>query len=183
VADGIREKGIKEFTWKLHLPHREHEAWIGLVKAGFGNMNEPVMINGRSVSPLAVLNAVIERNIAENQDSIPTQESHEIHFAIGVGVKGGVRREVRCDVIVHPNAMYGSYVDACTSMNASIAAQLVIVQPPKPGVWAPEEYFEVEPYIEELRKRHFEVSVTTRDLDTKDAKAVVEDLARRINAT
>jgi saccharopine dehydrogenase-like NADP-dependent oxidoreductase len=182
LADGIREKGIKEFTWKLHLPHREHEAWVGLVKAGFGNMTEPVEVNGQSVSPLAVLNAVIMRNIDDNRDRIPAQESHEIHFAIGVGVKNGVRQEVRCDVIVHPHEIYAPYVDACTSMNASIAAQLVLVQPQKPGVWAPEEYFEVEPYIAELKKRQFDVSVTTRDLDTKGARAIVEDLARRANA-
>ena len=42
LADGIRQKGIREFTWKLHLPHREHEAWIGLVKAGFGDFDDPV---------------------------------------------------------------------------------------------------------------------------------------------
>ena len=37
--------------------------------------------------------------------------------------------------------MYEPYVDACTSMNASIAAQLIQNNPRKPGVWAPEEYF------------------------------------------
>lgn len=26
LAEGIREKGIQEFTWKLHLPQREHKA-------------------------------------------------------------------------------------------------------------------------------------------------------------
>lgn len=182
VADGIREKGIKEFTWKLHLPHREHEAWVALVKAGFGNMNDPVSVDGQSISPLSVLNAVIARNIDDNRNRIPEQESHEIHFAIGLGTRGGVRQQVRCDVIVRPHEMYGPYTDACTSMNASIAAQLVLVQAPKPGVWAPEEYFEVQPYIAELEKRHFEVSITTRDLDTANAEAVVENLARRASA-
>jgi len=179
VADGIREKGIQEFTWKLHLPHREHEAWLGLVKAGFGNMNEPLTVNGQNVTPIAVLNAVIARNIEQNRHRIPEQQSHEIHFAIGVGTKDGVRQEVRCDVMVHPNEMYGPYVDACTSMNASIAAQLLLVQAKKPGVWAPEEYIEVQPYIAELEKRHFEVSVSTRNLDVEGAEPVVEDLTGR----
>ena len=49
LADGIREKGIREFTWKLHLPHREHEAWVGLVKAGFGDFDDPVTVGGASV--------------------------------------------------------------------------------------------------------------------------------------
>lgn len=34
LADGIREKGIREFTWRLHLPRREQ------VKAGFGQAPE-----------------------------------------------------------------------------------------------------------------------------------------------
>ena len=55
LADGIREKGIREFTWKLHLPHREHEAWVGLVKAGFGDFDDPVTVGGASVRPLDVL--------------------------------------------------------------------------------------------------------------------------------
>ena len=55
LADGIREKGIREFTWKLHLPHREHEAWVGLVKAGFGDFDDPVTVGGASVKPLDFL--------------------------------------------------------------------------------------------------------------------------------
>jgi saccharopine dehydrogenase-like NADP-dependent oxidoreductase len=179
VADGIRDKGIREFTWKLHLPHREHEAWIGLVKAGFGDVDEPVIIGGASVDPVAVLSAVIERNIERNRHRIPAQESHEIHFAIGIGTKDGARLEVRCDVRVHPHAIYAPYTDACTSMNTSIAAQLLFLQPRKPGVWAPEEYFEVQPYLAELRKRHFQVSLTTRNLDVTGSEPIVEDLFER----
>ncbi|MBY0235368.1 MAG: saccharopine dehydrogenase NADP-binding domain-containing protein, partial [Burkholderiaceae bacterium] len=89
LAEGIREKGIKEFTWKLHLPKREHEAWVGLVKAGFGDFDRPVEINGVSVRPLDVLNAVISRNISEKAAQIPEQKSSEIHFAIGRGRVGG----------------------------------------------------------------------------------------------
>jgi saccharopine dehydrogenase-like NADP-dependent oxidoreductase len=183
LAEGIRDKGIREFTWKLHLPHREHEAWVGLVKAGFGDFGDPVSIDGHEVEPLAVLNAVIERNMERNRDRMPDQESHEIHFAIGVGMSGGRRKEVRCDVIVRPNPMYAPYVDAATSMNASIAAQLMLLQPPKPGVWAPEEYFAIPPYLAELRKRRFEVSVTTRDLEDGAASPpVIEQLTRESNA-
>ena len=43
-SDGIRDKGIREFTWKLHLPAREHEAWIleafeGLTERDIGNLH------------------------------------------------------------------------------------------------------------------------------------------------
>lgn len=158
LADGIKEKGIKEFSWKLHLPHREHEAWVGLVKAGFGDFNDAVEVGGVKVRPLDVLNKVIERNIKNNADKIPSQDSHEIHFAIGKGRKNGVETTVTVEVVVKPDAMYAPYVDACTSMNGSIAAQLILANPKKPGVWAPEEYFDVDAYFKELEKRKFHIA-------------------------
>ena len=158
LADGIREKGIQEFSWKLHLPHREHEAWVGLVKAGFGDFDDPVEIGGVKVKPLDVLKRVIERNIRKNAEKIPAQDSHEIHFAIGRGRKDGVERAVRVEVTVSPDPLYAPYVDACTSMNASIAAQLILTMPKKPGVYAPESYFDVATYFPELEKRKFRIT-------------------------
>jgi saccharopine dehydrogenase-like NADP-dependent oxidoreductase len=160
LAEGIAEKGIREFTWKLHLPHREHEAWVGLVKAGFGDFNEPVEVNGLAIKPIDVLSKVIARNIEKNSHRIPEQQSHEIHFAIGRGRKNGKPTTVRCDVIVTPDAMYDGYVDACTSMNASIAAQLILKHPKKPGVYAPEGYFDAATYFPELEKRKFRIVKT-----------------------
>ncbi|WP_334173920.1 saccharopine dehydrogenase NADP-binding domain-containing protein [Pseudoxanthobacter sp.] len=157
LAEGIAEKGIREFTWKLHLPHREHEAWVGLVKAGFGINNDPVTVGGTAVKPLDVLSAVIARNIAENQSRIPAQQSHEIHFAIGRGTRAGKPATVRCEVIITPDPLYDGYVDAGTSMNASIAAQLMLARPLRPGVYAPESYFNVADYMAELEKRRFRV--------------------------
>ena len=160
LADGIREKGIQEFTWKLHLPNREHEAWVGLVKAGFGDFDRTVEVNGVEVRPLDVLNAVIQRNIAGKQEQIPQQQSHEIHFAIGRGRVGGKPASARCEVIVRPDAMYDGYVDPATSMNASIAVQLMLSEPRRPGVYAPEAYFDAAVYLEEARKRKFAISLT-----------------------
>lgn len=159
LADGIRDKGIREFTWKLHLPHREHEAWVGLVKAGFGDFDEPVTVGGASIRPLDVLSAVINRNIERHRDRIPAQESHEIHFAIARGTRDGRPATVRCDVIVAPDPMYRDYVDAATSMNASIATQLLLAGAARPGVWAPEEIFDVPAYLGEMRKRNFRTSM------------------------
>ncbi|WP_342364085.1 saccharopine dehydrogenase family protein [Terrarubrum flagellatum] len=162
VAKGIAEKGIQEFTWKLHLPHREHAAWAGLVKAGFGN-EEPIDVDGVAVQPTRFLVSLINRNIEQNRDRIPEQSSHEIHFVIGTGAKDGRARRVRGEVIVRPNAMYAGYVDAATSMNGSIAAQLMLTSRLTPGVWAPEEFFETRPYFAELKKRAFEVRLTVED--------------------
>ncbi|UVC11002.1 saccharopine dehydrogenase NADP-binding domain-containing protein [Rhizobium sp. TH2] len=165
LAEGIAEKGIQEFTWKLHLPHREHEAWVGLVKAGFGDFNEPVEIGGAAVKPLDVLAKVIQRNIEKNADKIPAQDSHEIHFAIGRGKKNGRPAMARCDVIVTPDPMYDGYVDACTSMCASIAVQLLLKHPRKPGVYAPEGYFEAADFFAEAEKRKFKVTKSFEYLD------------------
>ncbi len=157
LAEGIREKGIQEFTWKLHLPRRENEAWTGLVKAGFDDFDEPVEIGDYSVRPLEVLEAVMARNAARNASRIPKQESHEIHLARATGTKGGLHTEVRCEVTIHPHQLYEAYTDAATSMNASIAGQLLLLAESRPGVWAPEEFFDVQSYLAELRKRHFSV--------------------------
>jgi hypothetical protein len=67
----ISEKGIREFTGKLSLPARDHGAFVGLVKAGFGSADEPVTVKGISVRPLDVLQAVIDRNIAKNRHRSP----------------------------------------------------------------------------------------------------------------
>ena len=134
LAEGIRDKGIREFTWKLHLPHREHEAWVGLVKAGFGAFDEPVAVDGVQINPLAMLTAIISRNIERNRERIPSQESHEIHFAIGRGRSKGYAATISCEAIVRPDPLYAGYVDAATSMNASIAAQLILAGPRKTGV-------------------------------------------------
>jgi saccharopine dehydrogenase-like NADP-dependent oxidoreductase len=155
LADGIREKGIREFTWKLHLPRRENEAWVGLIKAGFADFDEPVELGGMRVRPLDVLEAVMARNLARHKDRIPVQESHEIHLARGKGVKDGLPTEIRCEVTIGPHALYEPYTDAATSMNVSIAAQLLLLADHRPGVWAPEEFFDVGRYVAELRKRHF----------------------------
>lgn len=158
VAAGIREKGIREFTWKLHLPHREHEVWMGLIKAGFGAFDDPVTVPGGRVRPLDVLNAVIFRNIERHRERIPRQEGHDIHFAIARGRRSGVATTARCEVIVRPNPLYEGYLDAATSMNASIAAQLLLAGARPAGVFAPEEFFNVPAYFRELEKRHFVVN-------------------------
>lgn len=160
LAEGIRDKGIKEFTWKLHLPRREHEAWVGLVKAGFGDFDRPIQVKGQDVLPLDLLNAIIARNIAENGDEIPIQQSNEIHFAIGRGQIAGKPATVRCDVVLRPDPMYAGYTDPGTSMNASIAAQLILKMPRKPGVYAPEGYFDPDIYLDEGRKRNFDIAFT-----------------------
>ena len=160
-SEGIAEKGIREFTWKLSLPTRDHESWVGLVKAGFDAENEPITVRGVTVRPLDVLRAVIDRNMRKNKNRIPVQESHEIHLAIGHGTRDGKPCTVTCRVIGHPHPLYDNYVDAGTSMNMSIGVQQIMKKSLRPGVWAAEEYFEADAFFAELRKRHFEIEIET----------------------
>jgi saccharopine dehydrogenase-like NADP-dependent oxidoreductase len=151
-SEGIAEKGI-----------RDHEAWVGLVKAGFTAENEPITVRGVSVKPLDVLQAVIERNLQKNRGRIPAQESHEIHFAIGRGTREGKPCTVTCRVIGHPDPLYDDYADAGTSMNMSIGVQQMLSRPLRPGVWAAEEYFQADAFFAELRKRHFTIEIDTQN--------------------
>ena len=158
-AEGIGDKGIREFTWKLHLPKREHEAWVGLVKAGFGDFETPLEIKGASLRPSEMLDAVIRRNMERRPGDIPEQDNHEIHLAIGEGTRDGKGLRVSVHVTSGPDPLYDGYHDAGTSMNASIAAQLMLRGEARPGVWAPEEFFDVEDYFAELRERHFTIAL------------------------
>lgn len=157
-SDGIRDKGIREFTWKLHLPEREHEAWVGLVKAGFGEFDDPIAIDGAMIKPGRFLEAVIRRNIERHGHRIPETSSHELHLAIGTGERDGRPCMVNHAVIGSPDPFYDGYVDAGTSMGLSVGVQLIGDRPTKPGVWGPEEYFEVEPFFAELQRRRFKVA-------------------------
>ncbi len=173
-AKGIAEKGIQEFTWKLALPAADQSAWIGLVQAGFGDFDTPVTVRsadgtpgGRAtVKPLDVLSAVIDRNIAAHAGRIPDAEGHELHMAVGRGLKDGKPTTVIVTVLGKPDPLYDGYIDAGTSMNMSIAAQQILRNPLKPGVWAAEEYFDVDAYLADVRRRKFtvEIETTTREV-------------------
>lgn len=158
-AKGISDKGIREFTWKLHLPRAEHEIYKALVKTGFGDFSTPVKVKDAEITPSEFLEALIARNIEQNRHRIPDQENHEIHLAVGQGVKAGKAAKVTCAVLISPDPFHTGYNDAATSMNASVGAQLLGRKKAIPGVWGPEEYFDTKEYFAELKKRHFKTTL------------------------
>lgn len=159
-ARGIRDKGIREFTWKLHLPDAEHEVYKALIKVGFGDFLAPLTIRGSDITPAEFLQALIARNIRQNEGRVPDQEYHEIHLAVGRGTRGGNPARVTCRVLVGPDPFFDGYHDAATSMNASVGVQLLGRNEKVPGVWAPEEYYDIHQYFAELRKRHLDATMT-----------------------
>ena len=158
-ASGIKEKGIQEMTWRLSLPADEDATWKALVRAGFDGENKPILVNGVEVKPVELLEKLVYRNIDEKSSQIPDQDSFEIHFAIGKGTKDGEAVEAVCTVTSGPDPLYEGYNDAGTSMNCSIGAQLLMRNKTKPGVWGPEEYYDVDEYFAEVKKRHFKVEM------------------------
>ncbi len=158
-SKGIKDKGIREFTWKLHLPERENEVYKALIKVGFGDFDDPLEIDGARIKPVDYLHRLIQRNIERNRDKIPDQQSYEIHMAVGKGKKNKLATTATCTVTSSPDPFFDDYNDAATSMNASIGAQLIMRNGLIPGVWGPEEYYDVNEYFAELTKRKFKITM------------------------
>ncbi|GAB0120112.1 saccharopine dehydrogenase family protein [Acidisoma sp. 7E03] len=156
-SEGIRDKGIREFTWKLHLPEHEHRAWLALCSAGFDDYDEPLMVKGVSVKPVDLLDALIRRNIERRGASVPPSEIHELHLAVGEGQVGGHPARVNCAVIGAPHPDHAGYNDPATSIGLAIGVQLLLRGGTRPGVWAPEECFETTSFFAELQRRHFRI--------------------------
>ncbi|WP_284948228.1 saccharopine dehydrogenase family protein [Acidisoma cladoniae] len=156
-SEGIRDKGIREFTWKLHLPEHEHRAWLALCAAGFDDYDEPLLVKEQMVKPIDVLDALIRRNIERRGHLVPPTEIHELHLAVGEGRVAGRTTRLNCAVIGAPHPDHAGYNDPATSIGLAIGVQLLLRGGIRPGVWAPEECFETEPFFAELRHRHFRV--------------------------
>lgn len=172
-AAGIADKGIREFTWKLCLPQREHEAWVGLVKAGFGDFDDPLEVNGTKIKPVDFLAALIQRNMSRNGARVPVQEGHELHLAIGEGEKDGRKTVINEAVVGGPEVARPGYVDPATSIGMSIGIQLFLTTPRCPGVWGPEEYFDPPRFLSELQRRGFTV---VRDLPVERVQGAALNL-------
>ena len=156
---GIKDKGIKEFTWRLCLPHEEDEVLRSLVKIGFGDFNEPLKVKGGEILPGEFLEALIENNIAKNRDKIPEKTNYEIHLAIGEGKIDDTKARVTCSVNLFPDPFFSNYNDPATSMCSSIGSQILGRGNIPPGVWGPEECVDVKEFFRELRKRHFKIAM------------------------
>lgn len=162
-AKGIKDKGIKEFTWRLHLPEKGHEVMKSLMKVGFGDFDQPLKMKGVEIKPGEFLEVLIERNIEKNKDRIPEQTDYEKYFAIGEGEKGGKRVKATCTLYAYPDPFFDGYNDPATSMSASIGAQILGRGEIPPGVWGPEECLDVKEFFAELKKRHFRIAMQTEE--------------------
>lgn len=168
IPGAFKDKGVREVTWRLHMPERCDEVMKALMSVGFGD-REPVEVNGVDIVPEKFLEALINRNAEKNKDKIPAPafgeaEDHEIYFAVGEGEKAGERAKVTSMCYQSPDRLYMEYGDAATSMSASIGAQMLGRGEIKPGVWGPEECIDTKRFFEELKKRNFKITVSEERL-------------------
>lgn len=158
-AREIKGKGIKEFTWRLHLPEEKHKIMKTLMEVGFGDFEQPIKMKGVEIKPGEFLEALIDRNVDKNKDMIPEVTVYDIYFAIGEGEKSGKKAKVTGTLYANPDPFFDGYIDAATSMSASIGAQILGRGEIPPGAWGPEECLDVEQFLAELKKRHFRVTM------------------------
>ncbi len=162
-SKGFKDKGIKEVTWRLCLPQQLEGVMSSLMRVGFGD-KEPLVINGTSISPLAFLAALIDRNIDKNKDKIPSYsidncQDYNLLFAVGEGKKNDEELKATIMCYIPVDVRYSPYIDAPTSMCASIGGQMLGKGEIPPGVWPPEEVVNTERFFGELKKRGFQFTI------------------------
>ncbi|MGB9693526.1 MAG: saccharopine dehydrogenase family protein [Fervidobacterium sp.] len=163
-AKGFRDKGIKECTWRLSIPEHVDIVMRSLMSCGFGD-KEPLKLNDAEISPQKFLALLVDRNIKKNKEKIPTEvKDYELYFAIGEGEKDGQKLKVTVELHQLPDLLYCGYVDAGTSMSASVGAQMVGKGEIPPGVWAPEECINTARFFEEMKRRKFKIIIKTETL-------------------
>jgi len=163
-------KGIREATWRLHLPDWCDKVMSSLISCGFGD-KEPIKIGGVDIIPEKFLEALIRRNIEknkENKDKIPVPtfeevEYYELVFAIGEGEKAGKKIKITVQLNKPHDKFYEGYSEPLTSMSASIGAQMLGKGEIPAGIWFPEECIDTKKFFEELKKRRFKIAVTTEE--------------------
>lgn len=162
-SEGFKTKGIREVTWRLSMPEWCDSVMKALVNCGFGD-SEPLKVDGAKIVPWKFLQMLLDRNVAKIKDQITADssegtEDHGIYFVIASGARGGHTTQVTTICYQPPDKFYEGYIDAATSMGASIGGQILGRGEMPPGVWAPEECIEVGKFFDELKKRHFEISM------------------------
>lgn len=158
-------RGLREATWRLHMPDWCDKVMRSLISCGFGD-KEPIKIGGVDIIPEKFLEALIKRNIEKNKDKIPMPtfeeaEDHELYLAIGEGEKNGKKIKVTVQLNQPHDKFYEGYLDPLTPMSASIGTQMLGRGEIPAGIWFPEECVDAKKYFEELKKRRFEITVKT----------------------
>jgi len=155
-------KGIEECFFKITffgyseaaLRKMQFVAQLGL--AG----TEPVDVGGVRVRPRDVLLALLRQ--APQAKEKPQSQGHKDVATVATGSQGGSAVVLRADTSGGPNPEWG--VSGGTLLVAAapaiVARWLASGRLGRPGVWAPEQAIEPEPFFAELARRGFTTTLT-----------------------
>lgn len=162
----LKEKGVKEVTWKLGQPDDIKRIVKALVSIGFGDI-KTLKVKDVTIDLGEFLAALIRMNIDKNKykiakpKSLEESQPYEIIRAAVEGKKEGRKVKYVVDVIREPNDFYANIPDPATSMPASIGSQMLAEGEIAPGVWAPEECVDITKYFKEMKRRKFKIESHT----------------------
>jgi len=162
VPTSFKDKGVREVTWKLGLPHDFSDRFRFLASIGF-ERNEPIRVNNVEVTPVDVLAAVLDKHVAERLQGIKFKRNDfGIRRAEVIGKKGDRRVEYTVDSSIGIHSRWG--VSCGTQVPPSIVIQMQAKgMIKKAGVWAPEQVIDPEYFFNELAKREIRVQVTVKE--------------------
>ena len=88
---------------------------------------------------------------------------YSLYFAIADGERNGEKIKVIAEILHRSdNELYQTYKTFpknVTSIGTSVVAQMLGRGEIPPGVWAPEECVDTAKFFEQLKKRHFKITV------------------------
>jgi lysine 6-dehydrogenase len=127
---------------------------------------QPVVVEGRSVSPRAVFAAAAEPRL-----TFPGEPDLAVMRVQVIGWKGGQRREIVFEMLDRMDRKRGVTAMMRTTSYPTVAAALMIARGEVPfkGVAAMERAIPAEPFLKELK--HHELKITVRERTLPGAKA------------
>lgn len=158
-ARSFKEKGIKEASFKLSLPHEFEERVRFLADLGFSS-EEPITVGGQEVNPLRTMVNVVNRYL-ERYDGSQDGELNDsdVLRAVVRGTKDGVEKEIIVESVIRTSEKWGFMAGALdTGVPPSIVAQMLCNgQITERGALAGEQCVPPIPYFKELAKREMPV--------------------------
>ena len=155
----FKDKGIKEASFKLSLPHDFEERVRFLADLGFAS-EEPIKVGGQEVNPLKTMVNVVNRYLERYDDSQDGElNDSDVLRAVVKGTKDGVEKEIVVESVIRTSEKWGFMAGALdTGVPPSIVAQMICKGTiTERGVCAGEQCVPPIPYFKELSKREMPV--------------------------
>jgi saccharopine dehydrogenase-like NADP-dependent oxidoreductase len=150
--------GVRDVRWRLALPSAIADGFRLLIELGLAS-EQPVRTRSGTAVPREVLTAVLDRLGAS--DGPPRDV--EILVVRVSGTREGRAARVRCDATFRPTAEGISAGAFGTASPMAVAAMWLATGRVEPGVKSPEEAFEAEGFVADLRREGVRIDVTEED--------------------